>query len=96
MAVKYFQLPENRPNGYKIYQDFLLQDPQKFTQIGIFGLKTNHLATLIRNPRKGQLWHSQITSLKEKIGFTQDSEYVSSIFCSIGFSFRAHPAQTIL
>jgi hypothetical protein len=24
-----------------------LQDPPKFTQIGIFGLKTNHLATLI-------------------------------------------------
>jgi hypothetical protein len=23
-----------------------LQDPPKFTQIGIFGLKTNHLATL--------------------------------------------------
>jgi hypothetical protein len=23
-----------------------LQDPAKFTQIGIFGLKTNHLATL--------------------------------------------------
>jgi hypothetical protein len=26
---------------------FLLQDPPKFTQILIFGLKTNHLATLI-------------------------------------------------
>jgi hypothetical protein len=24
-----------------------LQDPPKFTQIGIFGLKTNHLATLL-------------------------------------------------
>jgi hypothetical protein len=24
-----------------------LQDPQKFTQIWIFGLKTNHLATLL-------------------------------------------------
>jgi hypothetical protein len=28
------------------YQDFPLQDPPKFTQIVIFGLKTNHLATL--------------------------------------------------
>jgi hypothetical protein len=36
-----------RPNGHKIYQDYPLQYPQKFTQIGIFGLKTNHLATLI-------------------------------------------------
>jgi hypothetical protein len=46
MAIKYFQLPQNRPNVYKIYQDFSFQDPPKFTQIGIFGLKTNHLATL--------------------------------------------------
>jgi hypothetical protein len=45
MATKYFQWPYNRPNGRKIYQDFPLQGPQKFTQIGIFGLKTNHLAT---------------------------------------------------
>jgi hypothetical protein len=28
------------------YQHFTLQDPPKFTEIGIFGLKTNHLATL--------------------------------------------------
>jgi hypothetical protein len=28
-----------------------LQDPPKFTQIWIFGLKTNHLATLNRGPR---------------------------------------------
>jgi hypothetical protein len=30
-----------------LYQFFPLQDPPKFTQIGIFGLKTNHLATLL-------------------------------------------------
>jgi hypothetical protein len=36
----------NRPNGDKINQDFPLQDPPKFTQIGIFDLKTNHVATL--------------------------------------------------
>jgi hypothetical protein len=36
-------------NGHKIYQDFPLIDPPKFTQIGIFGLKTNHLATLMRS-----------------------------------------------
>jgi hypothetical protein len=35
----------------KIYQHLPLQDPPKFTQIWIFGLKTNHLATLLRaNP----------------------------------------------
>jgi hypothetical protein len=30
-----------------MYQYLPLQGPQKFTQIGIFGLKTNHLATLL-------------------------------------------------
>jgi hypothetical protein len=33
-----------------MYQDFSLQDPPKFTQIVIFGLKTNHLATLGQEP----------------------------------------------
>jgi hypothetical protein len=30
---------------YKLYQHFPLQEPPKFTQIGILGLKINHLAT---------------------------------------------------
>jgi hypothetical protein len=30
-----------------MYQHFPFQGPPKFTQIGIFGLKTNHLATLL-------------------------------------------------
>jgi hypothetical protein len=29
-----------------MYEHFPFSDPPKFTQIGIFGLKTNHLATL--------------------------------------------------
>jgi hypothetical protein len=33
-----------------------LQDPQKFTQIWIFGLKTNHLATLLTfHPQKKKI-----------------------------------------
>jgi hypothetical protein len=32
----------------KIYQHLPLQDPPKFTQNGIFGLKIYHLATLVR------------------------------------------------
>jgi hypothetical protein len=35
MAIKY------------LYQYFPIQGPPKFTQIGIFGLKRNHLATAI-------------------------------------------------
>jgi hypothetical protein len=49
---------KNLPNGHKISQisvkyskwpnnrHFPIKGPQKFAQIGIFGLKTNHLATL--------------------------------------------------
>jgi hypothetical protein len=39
------QISVNIPNGQKIYQHFLISGPQKFKQIGIFGLKINHLAT---------------------------------------------------
>jgi hypothetical protein len=35
-----------RPNSHIIYQHLPLQDPSKFTQIGIFGLDMCHLATL--------------------------------------------------
>jgi hypothetical protein len=37
----------NRPNCYQIDQHLPLQDPPKFTQIWIFGLKIYHLATLL-------------------------------------------------
>jgi hypothetical protein len=49
MATKYIKWPKNRPNDYKLYQHCPLQEPRKFTQIGIFGLKIHHLATLVRN-----------------------------------------------
>jgi hypothetical protein len=42
----YINRPENGPSVHKIYQHLSVQDPPKFTQIWIFGLKTNHLATL--------------------------------------------------
>jgi hypothetical protein len=35
------------PNGQRICQTFPFQGPPKFTQIGIFGLKIYHLATLL-------------------------------------------------
>jgi hypothetical protein len=55
---KYARLTRTIPNVHKIdrksdqvaikyvYQHLPIQDPPKFTQIWIFGLKTNHLATL--------------------------------------------------
>jgi hypothetical protein len=41
MAVKFTTWLKNRPDGHKIYQHFLFQCPQKYIQIGIFGLKAN-------------------------------------------------------
>jgi hypothetical protein len=44
---KYTKRPQNRPNCHKIYQHIQFQGPPKFSQIGIFGLKIDHLATLL-------------------------------------------------
>jgi hypothetical protein len=43
---KMYQINTNVPNGPKISQHFQIS---KFSQIGIFGLKRNHLATLVSN-----------------------------------------------
>jgi hypothetical protein len=44
MTIKYTKWPHNTPNGHKMYQQMPLQEPPKFTQIEIFGLKINRLA----------------------------------------------------
>jgi hypothetical protein len=50
----------NLPNGHKLYQSATkytyipLKGPPKFTQFWIFGLKTNHLATLLQSDRVWQ------------------------------------------
>jgi hypothetical protein len=46
ITTKYTKLPQNIQIGHKICQHLPLQHPPKFTQIGIFGSKTCHLATL--------------------------------------------------
>jgi hypothetical protein len=48
MVIKYSQCPKNIPDAHEIYQHFTFQGPPKVTQIGIFVLKINHLATLNR------------------------------------------------
>jgi hypothetical protein len=45
MAIKCTKWPLYISNGCRIYQPFPFPAPAKFTQIGIFGLKINHLAT---------------------------------------------------
>jgi hypothetical protein len=49
MAVKHTKTPRYRPTGHKMYQHLPVQDPPKFTQIRIFGLKIYHLATLVES-----------------------------------------------
>jgi hypothetical protein len=47
IIINYTKLTQNIPNGHIIYQHLPLQEPHKFTKIGIFGLKICHLATLV-------------------------------------------------
>jgi hypothetical protein len=64
IIIKYTKLPQNipnvrkihRPNGHKVYQHLPLQEPQKFTHIGIFGLKICHLATLMPTATSSSTW----------------------------------------
>jgi hypothetical protein len=45
MSTRCAKWPLHRLNDHKLDKYLPLQDPPKFTQIVIFGLKTNHLAT---------------------------------------------------
>jgi hypothetical protein len=47
MPIKYTQWSSTIPNDQNMYEHFPFKGPPKYTQIGIFGLKRNHLATLI-------------------------------------------------
>jgi hypothetical protein len=49
----------NIPNGHKIHQHFPFQDSPKYSQIGIFGMKINHLATLKYNNNKKQVFREK-------------------------------------
>jgi hypothetical protein len=44
------QISVNIPDGRKIFQHFPINGTRKFAQIGIFGLKINHQATLVTWP----------------------------------------------
>jgi hypothetical protein len=60
MTIKYTTLPWNIQNGHKIctYQYVPLQGSPKFTQIGSFGLKLYHLATLLWTTANWYQWHT--------------------------------------
>jgi hypothetical protein len=50
-AINNTKWPQYIHNGHKICQRFPFQGRPKFTQIWIFGFKTNHLATPARNEK---------------------------------------------
>jgi hypothetical protein len=59
------------PNGRKICQQYPLNGPSKYTQIGIFGLERNHLATLTKTgeniPNDLKLYHRAIKFIQGRI-----------------------------
>jgi hypothetical protein len=70
------------PNGGKINQHLPLQDPTKFTQIGIFGLKIYHLATLIERTK---LFHGP-KNFQPQISDTNPNTEWQARTCSSQFS----------
>jgi hypothetical protein len=67
MPVKYI------PNDHRIYQPFPSQDPPQFTQIGIFGLKTFHLATLMTPRDRDFVFEITIPAGMDSINIDQSS-----------------------
>jgi hypothetical protein len=55
MSIRYNKRPQDGPSVHEIHQHIPLQDLPKFTQIWIFGLKINHLATLIFGRQENKL-----------------------------------------
>jgi hypothetical protein len=45
----------NIPNNHKIYHNLPFPGHQKYTKIGIFGMKIYHLVTLLRTDYQGYI-----------------------------------------
>jgi hypothetical protein len=60
---KIYNVTVNITNGHKIYQHCPFQGPPKYTQIGLFGIKISHLATMSTTLRstKRELRRTSIT-----------------------------------
>jgi hypothetical protein len=91
MVTDYTKCPKYILNCHRAYQPFQFQGPRKFTQIGIFGLKIYHLATLIPDRKKAEI-KSKCISLtqrflcRKKSGFRRkfQGSFQSSILWSWG------------
>jgi hypothetical protein len=65
----------NRPIDPKIYQHLLLQDTPKFSQSGIYGLKTCHLATLRGTPC--------VCKIRSRLGNERKPDTVNGNHCGL-------------
>jgi hypothetical protein len=53
MTIKFKKWQQTTPNGHKIYQHYPFKGPPKYTQIGIFCMTINHLATVAVGKKHG-------------------------------------------
>jgi hypothetical protein len=74
MAIKRTKWPYYIQKGQRLYQPFLLLGPLKFTQISIFGLKRNHLATLVLTRSFGFTWWCLVSLSRQKVFFAGEIE----------------------
>jgi hypothetical protein len=56
ITTNYTKCPYNITKDRKMDQHLPVQDPPKFTQIWIFGLKTNRLATLLQGSNESSFF----------------------------------------
>jgi hypothetical protein len=66
IPITFTKWPQTIPNGHKIYQHFPFQGPPKCIQMGIFGMKINHLATLSHWSIDGRFFSIESTSIFPK------------------------------
>jgi hypothetical protein len=76
-----YQMAVNIPNGHYIWQHFPFQGPPNFTQIVIFGLKINHLATLVGKREKDVA----SVSLRHGVSFID----LQGVSINMGLKFRS-------
>jgi hypothetical protein len=74
IAIYYTKWSYIIPNGRKIYQHFPFIGLPKFTQIDIFGLRINHLATLFLSNFQRNLVMLKITSVSYSFGKKTNEE----------------------
>jgi hypothetical protein len=79
MPMKYTKWQRYIRNWHRIYQPFLFQRLHKFTQIGIFGLKKYHLATLASTHAEKDAVHALTHNVVPEFFFSFPTETIFTI-----------------